>query len=237
MELRKIESKIQNNKEVHQYLSNPSFRKDEDHQVFSYKGVKSYPYVIIATTNQQFNKLSNQEKGKVFNRVLKLIDKDGMGLVKCGFKKYCSISDIQLFILDKADKLKENYFTFNIAHQEITHSYEDENGISQTEIVSGKDTKANDSKLEMVEVSGTIDGEIIYITGSIQNNSHTSLSYVEIKVTYFDDHKNIIDTDHTMLTDPLLSHEQKSFTLITHMIPGQIYSSYKVEAIQYDVNH
>jgi len=247
-ELQKLETKIESNKEVNKYLADEIFfikAAPEEADVVSYKGLKSYPYNFTSHFNDDFNKLSVEEKYNVFTKIVELIEEDHRTtLIECGYKKYCSIDKITLFNTDMIEKT--NTFTFDIDDKEITHLYDDE-GRFKSEVLSNTDTlKTSNSnntngnslpKLEFVESSARIDGDYIYVTGAIKNNSNISYTYVEIKVTYFDENGNILDTDNAYLnsSDLLMPNERKSFSIMTQMV-GQKYPKYKVQIFDYKIS-
>jgi hypothetical protein len=247
-ELRDIETRITNDEEINSYFSIPSISRDDLGEVVKYKSLKSYPYKLIASFNDDFNKLTEIEKQDVFNKVVEVIEqKEYDTTITCGRNKFCSIDEIWVFGSDsKKDTIS---YMFNLSTDEIKYSFYDENDEYQTEILSSTDTKSNNSKtasstisnkseLEVVEKKGEINGDYITVTGAIKNNSDTAFTFVEIKVTYTDDNGNILDTDTTYLnsSDAFLPNERKSFEVMTQMI-GEKYTKYKVEVADYNIGY
>jgi hypothetical protein len=135
-------------------------------------------------------------------------------------------------------------YKFDLFNDNFTHQYTNENDKFITESLDSTNTNNTSSKsttksdspiLEIVELSGKIGGDYIYVTGAVKNNSNNSNTYVEVKVTYFNDSGNVLDTENTYVnsSDLLLSNERKSFEIMTKMI-GEKYSKYKVEVLDYN---
>ncbi len=123
-ELEKLETKLTNNKEINKYFLSLNFSKNEEMEVVSDKGYKSYPYYVLADYDNNFYVLSDKEKYNVFLKVVKSIeDEIGSISVKCGKKKYCSIVKIQVFNIDYSDN--SDSFMFDTNSEEIIHFYED----------------------------------------------------------------------------------------------------------------
>ncbi|MEH6957206.1 FxLYD domain-containing protein [Neobacillus drentensis] len=243
-ELNKLASKIQENKVVNKYISGVSFFREETEDVITYKGIKSYQYTLSSLAENDFEKTTVKEKYIVFMEIAKIIkEESGSTLIKCGYKKYCDVSQVQSYIMEG----ETNSYSFDMNTNEITHSYINDKGLYLSEKLSsagipnksnGTNTSNNTSpRLEVVEKSGNIDGNYIYVTGAIKNISDISYTFVEIKVSYFDDSGNILDTDSTYLnsSDPLMPNERKSFSLMTQMV-GQKYTKYKIQVVNYNVD-
>lgn len=93
-------------------------------------------------------------------------------------------------------------------------------------------------ELEIVDKKGELNGDYIYVTGAVKNNSGSPFTYIEVKVTYTDDNGTILDTDWTYVnsSDALLPNERKSFKVMTEMV-GQKYTKYRVEVADYDIGY
>lgn len=240
--LKKLETKIQNNKEVNKYFKFPSFSREESEKVVSYKKYKSYPYNLLVSFTDEFKNLTDTEKQDVFLKLTEIIEEDG--LIRCGHNKYCSINEITAFNNESIDI--ESY-SLDLFDNELTHSYYDTEGKYQTEILSDSDvserntistTASYEPDLEIVEKKGEISGEYITVTGAVKNNSENVYTFIEVKVTYTDDSGNILDTDTAFVnsSDALLPNERKSFEVMTQMV-GEKYTKYKVEVVDYNIGY
>jgi hypothetical protein len=234
-ELKSLETKIAENDEINQYITFPSFSRDDTEIGTN----QIYPYVLLGSFNNEFETISNSEKQEVFLKIVDIIGSSN--LVMCGNKKYCSIRNIRVFGVSTD---KTNGYYFDLYTKKITHNYDDEEGKFQTETLNITSESDNNSpinnnsdklNLEIVEKSGKIDGDYIYVTGAVKNNSNNSYNYIEVNVTYFNDSGSILDTDTTYVNsgDTLLPNERKSFEVITQMI-GEKYTKFNVEVLDYD---
>ncbi|WP_409275824.1 FxLYD domain-containing protein [Neobacillus sp. SCS-31] len=191
-------------------------------------------------------KLSPNEQYNVFKKIEEIIeDNEHSTLIRCGNNKYCSIKEITGLKPHEGDSFSDiESYSYDTYSGKLEHSYVDKKvGLRKVETVSNTTTKSSSSTqttstggLKIVEKSGTINGDYIYVRGAVQNFGSDSYSYVEIKVTYTDDNGNVLDTDRTYVnsSDTLLPKERKSFEIMTRMV-GQKYPKYKVEIVDYDI--
>lgn len=236
-ELRNIEVQLEKDKEISKYIRNLTFSKNEDEKVVKLDGLKSYPYNLTGNYTVEFNKLGDNEKTEIIGKVKDYVDE----LIKCGNKKYCSTDEIFVFDAESNDS-----YSLDLYSDELIHNYYDENDEFQTETIGSLSNNddyvesdsynENESSLEIVEKNGEIEGDYIYVTGAVKNNSDLSYTFVEVKVTYFDDNGTILDTESTFVnsTDAILPNERKSFEIMTQMI-GQSYSNYKLEVNDFNI--
>lgn len=138
-ELHSLESKIQSNQDVKKYFSNLSFSTDDQQKPVTNQGLSSYPYQLIGNYNKEFSQLSGDDKISIFTEVQDVIKGNGE-LVNCGYKKYCSVSKIDVM---NADTNKIDIYSFDTAIGDITHTYNDQNGVPQTETISSTDSSSN----------------------------------------------------------------------------------------------
>ncbi|WP_053361943.1 FxLYD domain-containing protein [Bacillus sp. FJAT-27251] len=243
-----LELKISDNGEVSKYILFPNFSADESREVVKYKGLASYPYQLLGSYGEDFEKLTNEKKHQVFLKIIDIIEGEGSITedISCGYNKFCSIDEIVIF--NKNANTSESY-TYSLLNEEIVYSYHDENSrFKQETIEIGEKTNSEETSLstttnpnspniEIVEKAGNIDGEYIHITGAVRNNSKEKFSFIEVKVTYTDDNGNILDTNRTYVNsnDLLLPNERKSFEVMTKMV-GEKYTKYKVEIADYQIN-
>jgi hypothetical protein len=240
--LNSLATKIAENDEINQYISFSSFNKDEEAEVMKYKENTIYAYDLLGSFNKEFEAMSDKEKYDVIIKVKQKIEEGGSNLIECGRNKYCNIDSIQIFARgDSSETYRTNMYKFELFNDNLTHQYTNENDKFITESVdtnnsSSTSTSVSDKpNLEIVEKSGEIDGDYIYVTGAVKNNSDNPYTYVEVKVTYFNDSGNVLDTDTTYVnsSDTLLPNERKGFEVMTQMI-GEKYTKYKVEVLDFN---
>lgn len=218
--------------------------EDEDGKVVSSGGIKSYPYVLTAYTTNDFEGLSDEEKAKKISSLSKSIDEftGTSSLIECGKNKYCSINEIILLGYDENREvitysLPYTYNGWNDDNFSTEVTYTNNAGNFETKTIysnngNAKVTSAsgNDKTLTISNNTAKIDGDYIYVTGTVQNNSSSPLSYIEIKVSYYNQDGEFLDTERTYVnsSDALLPEEQKSFEVMNQMV-GEKYTNYKIE--------
>ncbi|KKI91815.1 hypothetical protein WQ54_12625 [Bacillus sp. SA1-12] len=235
-EFKEFVTTLQEDEELSKYFSEYLYVEDDYTEPTNYEEYKLMPYILSAYTTDEFNNLTKEEKQGI---TLKLVDAiDYQGWIKCGNNnKICDIQSVMVHSKNENDKSELFSYDFNTSKfQYGEYNGEDlkfeEINIDLTESTS---TDTDDTpSLEVVEHKGTIDGDFIYVTGAIKNNSETAYSFVEVKSTYFDENGNILDTETSFVnsSDVILPNERKGFEIMTQMI-GQKYPKYKVEVVNY----
>lgn len=107
--------------------------------------------------------------------------------------------------------------------------------------IRGVEVKLNIEKQREIRLNPLIienkkmvkDGNYVYVTGSVKNQSNESYSYIKVKVAYYDDDTNVVDTDWTYATsEPLRPNEQVYFEIMTKYREGM--SKYKLSIEDYN---
>lgn len=168
----------------------------------------------------------------------------GLSFVNNNEKKFQSLNKTKEFKNIKnryLSILNDNFgITETTANNIITMSsskrIEKVNELSQ--IASDKKTKEflenYVPEIEITEKHAKVDGDYIYVTGAVKNNTKSSLYYVKVKVEYLDDYKNVVDSDWTYVnsSDGLQPNAQKYFDMMTK-INGTT-KNYRVSIMDYD---
>lgn len=235
--------------EINEYLTSFSLLADDNKEIIKHNGLKVYPYRAVAYTRDSFLSLSDEEKLEELGNVAVEIDKFiGMNTyIDCGKNKYCDIDEIMVLNPDgdsesytigyEKDKNIENYT------MEVTNN---ENGNFETETVSSDSSNNSDNSTEtssspsdspIVEIThadAEISGNYITVKGSVKNNSNSAKTFIEVKVSYFNDNGDFLDTETSYInsSDALLPGEQKSFNIMSEMV-GEKYTKYKVQVGQF----
>lgn len=88
-------------------------------------------------------------------------------------------------------------------------------------------------ELEITEKHGKIDGDYIYVSGAVKNNTQNPVYFVKIQVDYLDNSGNVVDSDWTYSnsTDGLQPNAQKYFDVMTRRYGD--YTKFKVSIADY----
>lgn len=198
---------------------------------------KIYTYKVTANETDDFTKLPDEEKVDAMISIARRIDYflQEDSYIKIGNNKFATIDSIELlgennasYSIDYQPNKALNDFVLNVSTQE--------NGTLQTKTVSSelKYGEKTDPNVEVTSHKANIDGKFIYVKGTVKNTSPSPLSFIELKVSYYNNDGKFLDTETTYVnsSDQLLSNEQKSFEVMTEMI-NEKYTKYKVEIVGY----
>jgi len=196
-----------------------------------------YNYRVVANESDDFSKLSNEEKVDAMISIARRIDYflQEDSYINIGNNKFAAIDNIELLGEDDAS-YSIDYQPNKALNDFILNASTEENGTLQTKTVSSelKYGEKTDPNVEVTSHKANIDGKFIYVKGTVKNTSPSPLSFIELKVSYYSNDGDFLDTETTYVnsSDQLLSNEQKSFEVMTKMI-NEKYTKYKVEIVGY----
>lgn len=213
--LEKLISKIQSDNEINQYISDLSFSKGNSRDILSYGDKKSYPYILNAVYNDEFNKLSNEQKRQIYMSIKETINNDDSGflggLIACGHKINCRIYDI--IVSQQNSKSKGNKYSFNVDSEELKHSYYDKNGKLHTETFErpksttvSSDTNSSTSNIENEQGSngnieiGMTQEEVIESIGKPKDINKTTTANGVSEQWVYDGYKYLYFEDGVLVT-------------------------------------
>lgn len=234
--IRYLESKLLEN----EYISSVDITKDDNAKVFSLEGKKSYPYQIAAYPSSKFIELSDDEKLLAMESISKQIDETTgtSSLVECGRNKYCSIQDIYVMGRDENDDLVSYVipYEYDQSADDLAMEVIGTGGNKTITLNSSSDKskKSGTSKVSIEKHNAKYSGNFISVIGTVKNNTSSPLSYIEVKVSFYNENGEFQDTKTTYVnsSDALLPNEQKSFDTMVEMI-GEKYTKYKIEVVNY----
>ncbi|APH05847.1 FxLYD domain-containing protein [Bacillus weihaiensis] len=250
----KYEEAILQNEEINEYINDVVFFRDEE-SVNKTEGFRFADYFVSSNPTADFENLDDIEKLNIMQTIIETVRDESSnnsvagGDFDCGKKNICSFNTF--VISGEKDGNRTYYQISNVdLNEEVNYSMEvsyDENGDYNPRNVSNEkenitttnsESTDNTPSIEVVEHKGTIDGDYIYVTGAVKNNSEFAYSFVEVKVTYFDKDGNVLDTETSFVnsSDSLLPNERKSFEIMTQMV-GQKYPKYKVEVVDFNTDY
>lgn len=233
------------------YLVNSvSIEKEEKKNHRDKEKENVYPYNVVIYSGENFDNLSGKEKLKFFEKVkgiIKSYSETNDSFIFCGKEKLCEIEEIYV----RGEGSKSYTLVFN--NTEMNYSYFDgsnriekiineENATSATPTTTTPTTTSNPTEnskpqLEILDKNATIDGDFIYTTGAVKNNSSSSYTFIQVKVTHADEKGNVIDTDTTYVnsSDTLRPNEQKYFEIMTR-VRNSNYKKYRIEIIDFNID-
>lgn len=205
-----------------------------------------YPYKVVINSGENFDNLSGIEKLKFFEKVkgiIKSYSETNDSFIFCGKEKLCEIEEI--YVKGKGSKS----YTLVFNNTELNYSYFDGSNLiekvineenataSTTTTPTNTPTVNTKPQLEILDKNANIDGDYIYTTGAVKNNSSSSFTFIQVKVTHADEKGNVIDTDTTYVnsSDTLRPNEQKYFEIMTR-VRNSNYKKYRVEIIDFNID-
>ena len=90
-----LEEAVNGNQELGEYLSEARIKKAE---TSSLEGYKFHDYKVLVNANDNFDKLSDEQKFEVFEKLEDSISKEKIksSIINCGKKEICTIDHFQI---------------------------------------------------------------------------------------------------------------------------------------------
>lgn len=228
-------SKLENKLSESLYADSLNVQLDPNIEPQSTTEGKIYTYKVVANETEDFTKLPDEEKVDAVISIARRIDyflQDDQ-YIKIGNNKFATIESIDLKSTN-GDIYSVEYQPHKELNDFVLNASTNENGTLETKTVSseikyGEKTNPN---VEITSDNASIDGKYIYVKGTVKNTSTSPLSFIELKVSYYNDEGVSLDTETTYVnsSDELLVGEQKSFEVMTEMI-NEKYTKYSVEIV------
>ncbi|WP_313757193.1 FxLYD domain-containing protein [Tissierella sp.] len=163
-------------------------------------GYGKYRRYKLTVFSSDFEKLNNDSK---YSFIDALDGIKGKTIVSGEVISDDNVYKVSSGILEKNDE--EHYVT-------VAKAKERKEQEKQKEI---EDNRKNPFEFEGVKM--TVSGNYIYYTGYVKNISDLKFFYIKVKATYYDENKDVIDTDWTYAvgSEGLSPNDRKSFEIMT----------------------